>query len=109
MRSFALLSVLGWMSVAACSSNGDVDSILSLDGDVAAGETVYNATCGAVSCHGPNGNDGPKPDLTDEVPEKDDEALASIVRFGDGDMPAQTRLTDQDVADVIAYMRDRWE
>ncbi len=82
-----------------------IDAVLALPGDVAAGETVF-ATCAISSCHGADGNSGSAGiSLSDEVPEHPDDHLISYVLGGTGSMPAQN-LTDQQMADVLAYLRD---
>lgn len=80
----------------------------ALKGDTARGETVYANSCGSSSCHGADGV-GPAPSLPDELSHHGDGFFARVILEGDGDMPPQSELTDQEVADVIAYMRQRWE
>lgn len=80
----------------ACSGAGDSAS----KGDPTAGETVFANTCAA--CHGADGTGGSGPDITGEAFASD---LESIIRNGEGEMPAQSQLSDTEVADVIAYMQ----
>jgi mono/diheme cytochrome c family protein len=76
-------------------------------GDAAAGQPVFSGLCN--SCH-PNANAGIGPALygpqfTDRYPE--DPALAAVIRQGKGGMPAfsTTQLSDQDLANLVAYLR----
>jgi mono/diheme cytochrome c family protein len=97
-------------SGGAGGTDPDVQAILDLTGDVTAGSTVYTQTCGISSCHGPSGNDGlaTAGDLPTLIPSLSDESIVSTVIKGKGSMPAQGALTDQNVADVLAYVNDRW-
>ncbi|MCK6515705.1 cytochrome c [Myxococcota bacterium] len=84
-------------------SNSEVDAILALTGDATAGGTTFANTCAA--CHGADGASGYAANLVEEIPEKDDAFIVDIVINGDGGgMPAQD-LSDQEVADVLAYVR----
>ena len=83
----------------------DVADILELLGDAETGEANYGSSCGIGSCHGPMGNDGTAPSLVTAVPAHSDVELARTIRFGEGDMPAISTFTAQDIADVMAYLR----
>ena len=88
-------------------------------GDAAHGQQVYATTC--TPCHGQGGKgDGPaaaslnpKPaDHTnkDVIGARTDSKLAEIIKMGGGvvgkpTMPAAPQLSDADVKDVIAYLR----
>ena len=87
-----------------------VDDIKALTGNAMAGQSRFQAVCGISSCHGPNGNDGDATagDLPALVPTLSDDSIISTVIDGTGSMPAQT-LDDQQVADVLAYVRDTWQ
>ena len=78
--------------------------ILALEGDAAAGADLYAANCAA--CHGADGSGGTGPALTEEVPahESDEELLHHIIE-GPGDMPSFDWMTDQQLADLLAYLR----
>jgi len=84
--------------------------VLDLTGDSTEGADVYTNTCGISSCHGPNGNDGSATagDLGTLVPMLDEEQMVTTVLDGNGSMPPQSFLSDQDIADVVAYARERW-
>lgn len=92
------------------TSDKDVSDILALQGNVMDGQAVYEDSCAEATCHGPNGNDGHPTagDLTEEVPQRSDEELAMVIRYGtivDGGTMAATNLPAQDIADVITYLR----
>ncbi|NVB43163.1 cytochrome c [Pseudenhygromyxa sp. WMMC2535] len=82
-----------------------VDDVLSLTADGGGnGAIVYASTCGSSGCHGVDGMSGPAPSLVDEIPEYDDEALGCLLLTGYGNMASQASLSDQELADVIAYV-----
>ena len=82
-------------------------------GDAAAGKAIYTKSC--ASCHGATG--GPKAALAKalkvemrhlgakEVLAKSDADLRKDVIEGTGKMKPVKNLSDQDVSNVIAYMR----
>jgi mono/diheme cytochrome c family protein len=88
-------------------------------GDATHGQQVYAQTC--TPCHGATGKgDGaaaatlnPKPaDHTNKavIGARSDQDLANIIKMGGGvvgkpTMPASPQLSDNDVKDVIAYLR----
>lgn len=86
--------------LVACGSDR-ADTVLGLEGDATAGELVFADTC--ASCHGVDGTGGTGPDLTAES--EDDAELVEVILYGDGEMPAQDQLTDQEVADVVAFVQ----
>lgn len=116
MTSFLCLAALTF--TVACGGDDDegtatpdarVDTILALTGDSAAGKTVHDNTC--APCHGASGEgiSGYSPALTDEFKDLSDEEIVSVIINGYGaDMPAQSALSDQDVADVLAYGRETY-
>ncbi len=78
-------------------------------GDSANGATLYAANC--ASCHGDDGALGlvDATDLTVSMGEKSDAELADVIVNGEGSMPAFSALSEQDVADLIAYMHEAFE
>lgn len=117
MRLTLLLTLSAALFLPACNEEEDddeggnvdsarVEAILGLAGDAASGQTVF-ARCSVSSCHG-TGGDMPisgTPTLTDEVPEQSDEQLIQVVIGGYEAMPAQP-MEDQEMADLLAYLRD---
>ncbi len=92
-------------------SSDRADDILSLTGDPAAGELVYAANC--EQCHGVNGlgeNDPDFPMLGEdlrEVLDEEDEEVVEVILYGEEEMPAfEGVLSDQEIADVIAFIRE---
>ena len=84
----------------ACNEKeGDTSNTSEPSGeaDVANGEEVYNNTC--LMCHPASGD---IPTLSADL---DDPTLRDIIENGVGGMPAQSSLSDQDVTDVIGYIR----
>lgn len=90
------------------SHSEDVEHIMALHGDADSGAVVFDASCANSACHGVDGDSGTAPRLSEAVPEHTDEQLAALIAYGDGDMPAQSSLSDQEVADVIAYVQQAY-
>lgn len=79
--------------------------ILALEGDAMAGGTVFANACGDSICHGSDGVSGPAADLTVEVPVRTETELLDVMLNGSGDM-LPLNLTDQQAADVLAYITE---
>lgn len=89
--------------------NERTDGILELQGDATNGEAVFGMSCGLSSCHGADGDTPATAEtasLSDEVPEFSDRALVNIMLNGYETMPPQSAFSDQELADVLAYLRD---
>lgn len=87
------LRVLFLPLLAACAP--------ALEGDAAAGGPIFATNCS--SCHGADGTGGSGPSLVDST--YAEAKTVDIVTNGDGDMPAFSgSLSDQDIADVAAYV-----
>jgi mono/diheme cytochrome c family protein len=77
-------------------------------GDATNGETLYGGSCAV--CHGPAGEGtsiAPDP-INDEdlLAELSDEDLITIMREGvEGKMPAQSGLDDEELLDLVAFLR----
>ncbi len=92
--------VLTLLPMVACGSQKAAD-IAALDGDLANGEVVYDDSC--ASCHGAAGSGGSGPALDGES--EGTEEIIDIILTGEGDMPSfEGDLTDQEIADVAAYV-----
>jgi mono/diheme cytochrome c family protein len=119
MKRFLRLSaVLGLMS--SCGSTVDGGSsadagplsrdqqIAKLIGDVAKGGTIYadTAKTGCAGCHGADGKSTAFKVLTVSVTTKTVAELAAFIIKGKGVMQAYgTVLNDQELADVVAWMK----
>lgn len=115
---FACSSSTATPSPAAVDGGVTADrpaAIAKLTGNAAAGKTVYEVKSSpkCVSCHNADGKGGPVPGLT--TPAADlaaaaqhdptEEIAGNIVNGKNKDMPKQTTVSDQEVADLIAYMK----
>lgn len=114
MKTLKLLFLLCSLSVFAISACGGddvdpaVDAVLMLTGDTAMGMTQFGTSCGNSTCHGADGDEGPAPDLTVEVPARDLEGLVTVIVKGSGSMAPQVGaggLDSQGAANVAAYSR----
>jgi mono/diheme cytochrome c family protein len=95
----------------ACDKGGDSAGGGDLVGDPVAGAKVFAATCAQVNCHGPDGS-GSDPssdadDLSKVVPGLSDSEIESRIENGFGLM-APVDLDEQEMADVIAYVRQEF-
>lgn len=95
--------------LVGCADKGGDDTagdriadVLALTGDEANGEALF-ADC--TGCHGSDGSGGSGPSLVEEVPEKSSEEILEYVIYGEDDMPAFDSWTDQELADLLAYLR----
>ena len=75
-----------------------------LMGNIDNGSTLYASRCAA--CHAADGTGGVGPDLTSSsVDQLDDSMITNIIVNGSGGMPAFGDLSEQEVADIVAFMR----
>jgi mono/diheme cytochrome c family protein len=119
MRVFQGMRALFVCAVALGGCDGEEEdrqaTILGLQGNATAGETVFAAHCGAADCHGPDGQGGamapapaPMP-LNVLVPARKDEAIVRGMLDGLGNMePLDETLTNQEMADALAYVKQQF-
>lgn len=93
--------------LAACAGPNDarVEPIIALTGDATNGRALYvSKKCN--DCHGENGRGGFGVDLgSEDVHGTDKDELANTILVGYWFMPAfRSKLTDQEVADLLAYL-----
>ncbi len=105
----AWLAVL--LLVACGDDEGDttgddrVADVLALTGSASAGATVYTDTCAV--CHGANGEGGAGSALATVADSLSDEEVVDTILNGTSGMVAYDgQLTDQQIADVFAYLRE---
>jgi mono/diheme cytochrome c family protein len=87
--------------------------VVASTGDVTAGKAVYTNRC--KMCHSEDGSGNPamakmltvefKPLASEYVQNKKDDELKQIITKGKGKMAAVRGLSDQQLSDVIAYLR----
>ena len=86
---------------SACANQ--TDDVLALDGDATAGAETYAAEC--ASCHGDAGEGATGPALAGSGVDR--EEVVDLVVNGKEEMPAfGDTLSDQEIADVAAYVAD---
>ena len=108
-RALALLLTVVALASGCGGDDGDsgqrIDDILALSGSATAGEDVFMITCGDIVCHGPDGSVGAAPNLPEKIPELSRAEIVDIVVNGFEEMdPLGPDLTDQQIADAIAYV-----
>lgn len=117
-HAVGVVAFVAVLSVSACAGGGtdpaEPNPVLAGTGEVAAGEELYAANC--AECHGVDAADTDQgPAFLDEVyvpSHHADGAFLAAVRTGVrphhwdfGPMPPKPGLSDQDVADIVAYVR----
>ena len=96
------------MMLIACGDKGDdtAGGGVAVDGDAANGEALYASSC--AGCHGTDGTGVSAPDLTSGlVSGMSDALLSDVISNGVGGMPGITSDA-QEVADIVAYLRQEW-
>jgi mono/diheme cytochrome c family protein len=85
-----------------------IRAIQALTGVASSGGERFAASC--ARCHGDDGGGTDRaPNLHDRVPLRDDESLLRTLIQGKGGMPRWgERLGDQDLADVLAFLRQEF-
>lgn len=97
-RTVLLIVVLA-LAVASCSGTPSPDTL---------GGELYGISC--ARCHGPDlgGGIGPALDAgSDTALVLTDEQIANVIRVGPGAMPGFGRLTDEQIASLVEYIRER--
>jgi cytochrome c553 len=108
MKRFVILAVTTFVVVLPL-----VLLVFAISGDAAAGEAVFRSRC--KMCHGADGAGNPAMAkvLSVEIPAMDSESvqkqtdteLKEAIAKGKGKMAAIRGLSDQDLANVIAFVR----
>ena len=104
-------------TMAACNGKEPgadrADAILALEGDPTNGQAVYEANCAVCHAESGLGEDDPTSpgvgmNLTDAAGEvEEDPEFVEIILNGKEEMTAFADiLTDQEIADVLAYIHD---
>ena len=75
----------------------DTEEIAEGEPDLENGADVYQ---GCMVCHGQNGID-----IIEKSDGLSDEELAGIITNGTGSMTPQSQLSNEDIRDVVAYIR----
>lgn len=97
---------LGIGGSLGCGPPRPIAPALALDGDTGRGEATYQVVC--AGCHGAEGYGIARaPALVSALPRMTDEAVMTVMLHGRGGMPAK-RIEDQQAADILSWMRQRW-
>lgn len=101
-----LCAVVGTLSAltAGCSKTPErVRAVEALTGDAKTGAALYQANCS--SCHGPDGRSGTaRRNAAGTAKSDTSEALTTMID-GEDEMPSFSNLQDQELADIIAYLK----
>lgn len=106
MNKLALLSLCAL--IAACSSDGSADpartqTVLGLTADVTSGKTLYTSNC--ASCHGSDGQSGSARRNVAGVADQNASSVVNVMQTGEDEMPSFSGLSDQQLADILGYVR----
>jgi mono/diheme cytochrome c family protein len=106
MLSYSRLVVASFLAAALVACGGTdsttastrADTVAGLEGSSTTGQTLFSAQCAA--CHGASGGGGTAPAVAGV------DALEAIEAMlaGPEDMPVYTALTDQQLADIAAFV-----
>ena len=106
LATLALLLTVGCQSAAPAKPAATAAATTAppppAGGDPARGQQVFTSTCNA--CH-PGGQQGVGPSMVGVSGRLSDAQITQVVRQGRGGMPASAGLTDQQVTDLLAYLR----
>jgi mono/diheme cytochrome c family protein len=83
----------------ACGSGDQLAAVEALTGDEANGQVVYDANC--AGCHGSSADGGSGPSLLN----KSLHDFVEVIPNGEGSMPAFPDITDQEIADMYAFVQ----
>ena len=97
------LTILTLSFLSACGPSDRAISLAEIDGVAADGKALYDANC--ASCHGMTARGGSGPNLVKELAEHDDADMIEVILTGDGSMPPYDSLEDQEIADIMAYIK----
>lgn len=100
----ALASVVLVATSACGASAAQISAVSALTGDASAGQALYVSNC--QSCHGANGRTGSANRNIVQAATSNTNGAIGTILLGDGAMPAfDNTLTDQQIADVVAYVK----
>ena len=86
-----------------CTPSERAIEISQLDTNVRAGEPLYQTLCSG--CHGTQGRGRIGPNLVAHIEHHDIEEFADYILEGPGSMPSFGYLDNQEIADIIAYIK----
>jgi mono/diheme cytochrome c family protein len=105
-RLTRLMVVLALAACGPSDPSGRAQPISALNGDAARGGPLFTQQC--ASCHGANGKGDAASGASDLTPLSKKYTtfmFASVVVNGSGRMPPMPALKDQEVADIVAYIK----
>jgi len=100
-----LLGITVLPAVVGCAPQGaEYDTAALASGDPDAGAELYAFEC--ASCHGVSGEGSAAgTPLAGELQSMTDDKIWWVVVYGADGMPSYPELTDEDIGDLIAFMR----
>ena len=99
---FTLAAAVGVVSGCA-PQEATVDDAALANADPISGESIYIDLC--ATCHGADGMGTPSGSSLLGISSSTDQELWDVIFFGTDGMPAYSDLSDQEIADLIAWMR----
>ena len=90
----------------ACSASDRALRIADIEGNAEDGQALYNQNC--ASCHQEDARGGGgNPDLVSEFGKHDVADMIDVILEGDGSMQGYDHLSDQAIADIVAYIESK--
>ena len=87
----------------ACAPSDRALSIAELEGSITLGRASYDTNC--ALCHGTEGRGGRGPNLVKHLKHHDDAEFIDMIIEGGGVMPSYASKSDQEIADLMAYIK----
>jgi mono/diheme cytochrome c family protein len=100
-----LLLVASTLAASACGTTSTTDALTrkadieALTGNSSSGALIYAENC--EICHGTDGQSGT---ISKNITGEGNSGTITIVLAGEGQMPSFSELSDQEIADVAAYV-----
>ncbi|SHF68568.1 cytochrome c550 [Ornithinibacillus halophilus] len=112
---YAIIAIVGIIAVIVISlvgvdqrkdlANQDEQGGETQEGEVASPEVIYENNC--AMCHGADLSGGSNPDLTTIGAKLSVDEIASIIQNGQGGMPAQSHLSQEEVDALSEWLGEK--
>lgn len=104
VAAIILVAVIGVSFVLFSSGGGETPAPATLDAAAQQGKTLYQTTGNCGSCHPSDGRAGSFTGPRLSTINLNEATIRQYIRLGKGGMPGNTKLTDDDITKIIAYL-----